>query len=263
MKVPRFLLAVIQWVKEGPGFTLAAFISLILGFIGAFLSNTHATGLGLVAFIVLLLAKHLDRFLLIKAGVQGIEVQLSEVIRETEEDVLKGVKIQDLMKQLSEDQKPWSESVDPNEVKRLADQYSGLDERYISSVLTKEDARRWDEPMSNEWEHLPLYSLWQASWLWKGLEPIAQIPDASPAYPILQTLKAAIETEKLPAYKKGESVNVWTMVTAADLSKFASEWVQEDPNNRKFPRFLHPQARLLSVWRTVRATVDRGGQILK
>src|SRR5262245_19846910 len=42
---------------------------------------------------------------------------------------------------------------------------------------------------SKNWLKLDSYRLWQAAWLWVGVEPKDKIPPGSAAYPILQMLK--------------------------------------------------------------------------
>lgn len=85
-------------------------------------------------------------------------------------------------------------------------------------------------PYRKAWENVQAPCVWQIAWLWIGLEPHPAIEAGSPAYPILQMLKADMESGLLPGSK---SEGIWARISRNDLIAYA-EW------RSTMPRFLAP-----------------------
>lgn len=78
------------------------------------------------------------------------------------------------------------------------------------------------KPYDALWEKHDSYTLWQAAWLWVGLEPVAQVPAGSKAYPVFAMLKDAISRYELRAELQGLTANMHARVSKDDLRGFAA-----------------------------------------
>jgi len=84
----------------------------------------------------------------------------------------------------------------------------------------------------SEWVNHETYFVWVAACLWVNIRPVPRIDENSPAYPMLQKIKAALETEKISSMWGGTGMTA--RVSRTELIKLA------DFYNEK-PKFLFPE----------------------
>lgn len=86
-----------------------------------------------------------------------------------------------------------------------------------------------------EWDRVSALAIWQASCLWAGIKPVAQIPPTSKAYPCLQMLKRDLERGEFKTLGQEDGV-MWRLVEREELKIYAQKKGEKPP-------FLFPENR--------------------
>ena len=86
------------------------------------------------------------------------------------------------------------------------------------------------------WDNLNRFPVWQASWLWEGLEPRGDPSEGTPVYSIFQMFKQDLDAGFIPNKQRKDGSWMRTTLTRENLRGYA-----ELKGVR--PKFLYPEMR--------------------
>lgn len=98
------------------------------------------------------------------------------------------------------------------------------------------------------WDRVGRFAVWQAAWLFAGLEPRGQPSDGTPAYSMFVMIKQDLSKGLIPGKQKTDGSWSGTPLTRAELTPYAEHYGLR-------PKFLYTEER--HWWTRLRALLAR------